>query len=113
MSEGRLLADGAAIVTLARRLAQCPEVCRHSSAEHDEPSTLAHAFADLEESFEAFRRALLPKLVAGSADAQADYQVLLDIGEEFRHVLYHIGDTRFYRYLQPPEGQSSGRESSA
>lgn len=27
------------------------------------------------------------------------FDALLDIGEELRHILYHIHDPKFYRYL--------------
>ena len=31
--------------------------------------------------------------------------VLLDIGEELRHVLYHIRDPKFFSYLYDQEGK--------
>lgn len=100
MSDGRLLENARRIVELEHRLSRCPQVVRYSSGEHDEAATLAHALADLEESFDEFRRTLLPRLLAPPESADRDYEVLLDIGEELRHILYHINDARFYRYLQ-------------
>jgi len=105
MIESRLLKDAAAVIALAERLSNCQEVKRHTTGEHDEPSTLAHALADIEESLESLRLKLLPKLVAEPPDPRRDLQVLLDIGEELRHVLYHIDDSRFFQYLKPGAGE--------
>ncbi|MEW6743529.1 MAG: hypothetical protein AB1486_12300 [Planctomycetota bacterium] len=43
---------------------------------------------------------MLPRLVQGSPSEQDIEGVLLDIGEELRHALYHIKASRFYSYLQ-------------
>ena len=84
---------------LAERLAQCKEVTRFDTGEACEAWTLAHAFADLEESLRTCLEEQLPRLTDGQLETSEIHALLLDIGEEFRHILYHINDPKFYRYL--------------
>ena len=65
-----------------------------------EGGVLAHLFSDLEQSFRTFLRELLPKLAAGNLSEEEIHGLLIQIGEEFRHVQYHLKDSRFYGYLQ-------------
>jgi hypothetical protein len=59
---------------------------------------------DLEESFQAFLEDQLPKLTQGELKAPKVYDVLLDIGEEFRRILYHIKAPKFYAHLHDAGG---------
>ena len=93
-----LLADAESRTRLARKLAGVATV---SKSGDEEAGTLAHAFGDLEESFVCFLDDLLPRLVEGDLTAEEIESLLLDIGEEFRHILYHIADPHFYGYLLP------------
>ena len=94
---------------LAGILNACPQVTRHDTADEKEAWTLAHAFLDLEQSFEAFTHELLPKLEGNSLSPAEISDVLHVIGEEFRHILYHIGDPNTFDYLPPWGG---AREST-
>jgi hypothetical protein len=87
------------MVDLAKCLSQCPQVRRFDRPDYPESTTLAHAFWDLEESFRAFLDVHLKKLVQEDLDPATIHDVLHDIGEEFRHILYHIKDPLYYRYL--------------
>jgi hypothetical protein len=91
------------IEVLAMLLAQCPEVTRYSTPDEDEAWTLAHGLADLEESFRVVLDDLLVKLMSKEIGPAERYDILLDIGEELRHIMYHIKDSRFYRYLDNSE----------
>jgi len=85
---------------LAARLSRCPEVTRFDEGQHIEAWGLAGSFADLEDSFRALLDEHLPKLVQENLSPSEMHDLLLDIGEEFRHVLYHILEQqRFYKYL--------------
>lgn len=84
---------------LERRLADCSAVKNLSSEGWDEASTLVHSLADLEESFDRYANELLPRLLAAGADQDAIQDVLGDIADELRHVLYHIQDPKFFRHL--------------
>jgi hypothetical protein len=60
--------------------------------------TLAHALLDFQESFRAYIENEFSRLEAAtSTEAAAD--VLLDLGETIRHVLYHLNNSSFFRYL--------------
>ena len=108
MSKQRTLKNVAEWERLAERLAKCPEVTRFDTGQEKEAWTLAHAFADLEESFRTFLDDQLPRLAGENLKPEEMYDILLDVGEEFRHILYHIQDPKFYRYLSP--GPSEGEK---
>lgn len=99
MSEPTVLRDQTAIKRLAERLSQCPEVTKHDRGEEKEAGVLAHSFWDLEESFRTFLNEQLPRLINDRATPAELCDILLEIGEEFRHILYHIHDPKFYHYL--------------
>jgi hypothetical protein len=94
-----LLTDAEARAKLARKLAGAAAVSRYGD---EEAWTLAHAFGDLEESFLQFLDDLLPRLLKDDLTAEEIESLLLDVGEEFRHILYHLADPQFYAYLRPP-----------
>jgi hypothetical protein len=92
------------IKEIADLLAQIPEVTRHNTPDEDEAWTLAHGLSDLEESFRVVLDDLLVKLMNKDINAAERFDILLDIGEELRHIMYHIKDSRFYKYLDDSEG---------
>jgi len=85
----------------------CNNTTRAAVAQELRRSTaciLAHTAAglnlgELEESFNKFLHEQLPKLTNDQTSTSELYDVLLDIGEEFRHIIYHIRDPKFYKYL--------------
>jgi hypothetical protein len=86
---------------LIARLSQVPSVTRYDDGEYSEAETLAHAFLDLEGSCQKFVTGHLPRLFDPQLTNEDLFDALIDIGEEFRHILYHLRDPRFYRYLEP------------
>ncbi len=88
---------------LAERLSALPQVNRYSDNEHDEAWTLAHAVEDLEESFHMLMAEKFPRLTQDDLSDDELYDLLLEVGEEFRHIRYHLRDPRFFRYLTEPE----------
>ena len=80
-------------------LSRCPKVQDFDQPDELEASTLAHAFLDLEESFRRFVNDQLPDLIRGELSESEICARLDDIGQEFRHIIYHIRDPRFYRHL--------------
>jgi hypothetical protein len=87
-----------AIAELTKRLADCPLVARYGP---DEAETLVHAFSDLEGSLHKFLNEQLPKLGDQSTQGETLEDLLLDIREEVRHILYHLRDPEFFRILDP------------
>jgi hypothetical protein len=90
------------IERLAVLLAKCPRVLQFDSKESPEAWALAHALGDIAESCDKISRNLLPALI-GAKDEQTTEESLHEIGEELRHVLYHLEASRFYRYLREEE----------
>ena len=84
---------------IAERLEACEQVRKFDTLEEKQAWTLAHDFMDLAESFQAFLNEQLPRLKDENLDAAQLNLLLFDIGEEFRHILYHIRDAKFYAYL--------------
>ena len=99
MSNRRVLQDVTDLKTLADHLSKCPDVTRLDQGDEKEAWTLAHTFGDLEESFRKVLEEQLPRLTQDQLEVSEIYELLLEIGEEFRHILYHIKDSKFYRYL--------------
>jgi hypothetical protein len=103
MNLNRILKNADAVNKLANRLSKCDKVNIYDDEVHKECGTLAHAFCDLESSFRLFLDVHLPKLMSDNLDSDTTWNVLHDIGEEFRHILYHIKDPKYYNYLFSPE----------
>jgi hypothetical protein len=99
---------------LAERLSKVPQVTRFSEDANEEAWGLADAFADIEGSMRIFLEVQLPKLTQNELSPAEAFDVLLDIAEEFRHILYHIHDQKFFDYLEPTHEwlQVSSRSSS-
>src|SRR5579862_6496529 len=87
---------------LAAKLAQCPAVTKDDTANESQAWTMAHAFTDLETSFQVFIDEQIPKLLEENLTPQEIHDLLLDIGEEFRHIIYHINDPQLYKRLLAP-----------
>ena|SRR5690242_4659586 len=90
---------GSELSKLAKLLQQCPQVTRYDSGTEKEAWTLAHDLLDLQESCRAFTEGLLPKLLDSKVTPEERFGVLVEVGEELRHMLYHIKDSRFYKYV--------------
>jgi hypothetical protein len=85
------------IDNLRERLKNCPMIVKLGPEEAD---TLVHAFSDLEESLRLLLDEQLPKLADPALQGEQLEDLLLDIREEFRHVLYHIHDPVFFRAIE-------------
>ena len=94
----RLLIDTQSLEQLADKLNQFESIRRFDSGGETEAGRLAHSLSHLEESFIEILQNHLPVLLRID-DEESMNQALLDIGEELRHILYHIKDPKFFRYL--------------
>lgn len=94
----RSLKDAESVIRLAKKLDRCEFVTRYNSPGESEAGRLAHSMSDLEESFERITKTYIPILCQTEREEDIE-EALLDIGEELRHILYHIKDPRFFRYL--------------
>jgi len=87
------------VVGLERRLSQIPEVARFDMPGEAQGHTLAHALSHWEDSFTAFLDDLLPKLANKTATDEDLIDAIHDVGDELRHILYHIHDVKYFGYL--------------
>jgi hypothetical protein len=94
----KVLQTSQAFTSLVHRLSTSSVIARYGQ---EEAETLAHAFSDLEQSLRKFLDEQLPKLADPSLQGQVLEDLLPDIREEFRHVLYHLHDPKFFRVLEP------------
>ncbi|HEX2552759.1 MAG TPA: hypothetical protein VHL98_03600 [Microvirga sp.] len=89
------LAHVQSVLDLGKRLEEVAAVRRYDGVEHEEAWAIAHGLADIEGSFLKVYRDMIPKLLAADGE-QAMTDALLEIGEEFRHIAYHLRDMRFF-----------------
>jgi len=64
---------------------------------------IATALADIEESANKLFAVLVPKLLQTDSFSFEANALLTDVGEEYRHMLYHIQDTKLFGYIVPHE----------
>ena len=108
MSTSRALVNAERVKELAAGLALVPEVARFDTMSEPQASTLAQTLADIEESSSVILNQGIPRLMAALADPEALQDVLVDIGEELAHILYHIRDAKYYGYVVERVESSSG-----
>ena len=104
MDRERLLGAPAKVNGLAHLLARSDKVNDLDTTDRKECGTLAHCFNDLEESFLVVLDVLLPKLIRAEIQPEEIEDVLFDIGQEFKHILYHIKDPKYFRHIVSESG---------
>lgn len=68
---------------------------------------IATALSDVEESANKIFSELLPNLLSLAPESDAANDLLHEVGEEYRHILYHILDTKIFSYIVPePEPEA-------
>jgi RHS repeat-associated protein len=97
--QGGRMDSQADIARLAKLFERVERLRTFGSHEDPESWALAHTLVDISESCEKICRSMVPALMR-TQDEQAIEDSLHDIGEELRHIHYHIKLSRFYRYLQ-------------
>lgn len=100
MANQRVLADARHVVRLATALDSLLSMRKFRQDGEPGGWNVAHGLADIEQSCRAIVDDHLPALLAASGDPVACQEVLLQLGEDLRHILYHTRDIRFFRYLR-------------
>lgn len=103
--------DTTRITELARLLERMPILARvvqqrGTGSTSEEAWEIATGLVDIQESAERLFGELMPQLLRSSPNSEEAEDLLHDIGEEYRHILYHIQSTGFFRYVVPAEGES-------
>jgi hypothetical protein len=99
MTEAKLLLTPNVVKDLIERLGPIPSVRRLDQPGEPQSATIAHSLSDMERSFRRTLDTLLPRLLDRSLTTEGLSDALLDIGEELRHILYHIHDPKYFDYL--------------
>ena len=101
MSE-RAKEDVAHLQSLAARLERSPRVRRRAAGEKlsagEIATEAADSLIDIRRSAEVLAD-LLPKLLSQEPESEAFDDTLDDIGEELRHVHYHIANTKLFDHV--------------
>ena len=86
------------IKVIAELLSNETKVTRFNDEKHNEAWTIAHGLIDIASSSQLISDQIEELLAEGSEEDTI--QKLLDIGEELKHIIYHINDMRFYSYIK-------------
>ena len=68
--------------------------------DHLEAGVIAHGLLDIEESASAISNKILP-VITGENLTEIEVEIILfELGEELKHILYHINEMRYFHYLK-------------
>ncbi len=84
---------------VTHNLEKCERVTKYSTKEENQADTLANTLIDIEEATQKIKEHVSKLYLTELTKDEVD-DLILDLGEEFRHVLYHINDTIVYDYLK-------------
>jgi len=87
------------MIDLQKILSKCEKVNNYDTGKAKESDILSYSLTELNESFRRFIEELFPQLIHKDLEEEEIYNLLHEIGEEFRHILYHIKDSNYYNYL--------------
>jgi hypothetical protein len=93
------LSDIHKVKSLVKTLETSPIVRRFDIPGEPQAWVLAHALRDMEASMLRVVEQQLPRLLDLN-DAAAIDDALHELGEELRHILFHVRETRFFGYLE-------------
>jgi len=83
---------------LARKLEAVPEVARTASPGEPGGWRLAYSLTEMDASMSRIQQTL-SRIRNEEVVPTELHGLLIDIGDELRHVLYHVKDSGFYAYL--------------
>jgi hypothetical protein len=99
MNKHQKLLTVSRVIELEGQLSEIPEIAQFDIPGEPQGHTLAHALSHWEDSFAAFLDNLLPKLADKTTSLEDLIDTIHDVGDELRHILYHIQDAKYFGYL--------------
>jgi hypothetical protein len=83
---------------ITENLAKCERVTKYSTFEENQADTLGNALIDIEEALTKINQQI-PKLYLKKLSEEEVDDIILEIGEELKHIIYHVKDSKAYNYL--------------
>lgn len=86
---------------LSKKIANCAQIKKYDAPDlkgEPESWTIAYSLSEIEGSCQKITQDLLNKLNRAEKP-QEIFDVLSDIREELRHILYHIKDSEFFKII--------------
>lgn len=101
MNNRGVFGDPETVKKLAEHLMKIPRLARVVGLDDaaEDAWAIATGLKDIGESMDKIFNELLPELLAAEPKSTKAAELLYSIGEEYRHVQYHIIDTRFFGYI--------------
>ncbi len=97
MSDREKLFKSHILDNLAKRLEKLESITQYDDGDEKEAGALIHALSDLEDSFHKLLFELFPRLAESNIEGDELEGQLFDIGDEIRHIYYHLKDPKFFR----------------
>jgi hypothetical protein len=93
--------DIPAVKRLAEHLQQVPRVAATVGRDDvaEDSWAITKGLNDIQRSAERIFQELVPALIMAPPKSSEAENLLYEIGEEYRHILYHLTATRFFGYL--------------
>ena len=112
MTFSNALGDTDAVQALASRLQQVPKIARVVGRDDlgDEAWAIATGLKDVSECCSRIFGQIVPKLLMTDPRSPEAEALLYSLGEEYRHMHYHITESRFFAYIKDSPGAEEERE---
>jgi hypothetical protein len=100
------LGDADAVQALAKQLQGIPKIARVVGRDDlgDEAWAIATGLKDIQESCSRIFQQIVPGLLTTDPRSSEAEALLYDLGEHYRHIHYHITETRFFGYVKESPG---------
>jgi hypothetical protein len=83
---------------VAKNLAKKKNLTSNKDSNEDQIQTMSHGLVDIEEAIKGMD-VLIKKLYMTVLSEDEVDEILTDIGDDLRHLIYHVRDMEYYEYL--------------
>ncbi|HJZ23915.1 MAG TPA: hypothetical protein VJ201_05640 [Candidatus Babeliales bacterium] len=97
----RLLGKTKEMLELSKKISNCTQIKKYDKPDlkgDPESWVIVYSLSEIEESCQKITQDLLNKLNQAEKPQEV-FDVLSDIREELRHILYHIKDSEFFKIV--------------
>ena len=86
------------LMAITENIRKIRRITSHNDGNENEVQALSHGLVDIEEAIKGMGN-LINELYASVLPEQEVEEILIDIGDHLRHIVYHVRDTKYYEYL--------------